>query len=483
MKLFSQTAELKAIKSITAGAKMEAVSSKILRPGSKLELNALNVHSKIDSSSYLLASLDPSYFHYDPCKAAYERIVTIAKKRATILSYTDLLEDLSLNEEFRDILSEYNKRPVASLTEAISLMDTLGKYRKARILYFSAKNILEHLKSNEIDVDMILDETANRITEARTQTLDKDPILTIGKDANALDLIDDALSTEDDLLLKTGFIEFDNRSGGLPAEGVMLIAATTGGGKSTLRMNLLRNMYKLNKIDTITVSFEMNPRKETRRFLSSLSSVPLWKFNNKALTPEDRSNCKDAWKKFHRFGKKYDCRYSIMCPTRGLTIQQVLMLLKPYSFKVICIDYVSLLDGVDEDNQARMLKSIVRECKLFSGSNKCLIILLAQLDEAAGHIRYSRGMLEDADACWQWNYTGAEDRDRNRLPIKQKKARDGELFDFELEENFKCMQVLNTEESISAAAEGYTPRKLKEKGDDSDQIDPLDDSGVAYAVD
>jgi intein/homing endonuclease len=82
--------------------------------------------------------------------------------------------------------------------------------------------------------------------------------------------------------------------------------------------------------------------------------------------------------------------------------------------------------------------------------------------------------------CWVWNYTSAEDRDRKRLPIKQKKARDGELFDFDLEDNFACMQVLNTEESLNEAAREYTPRKSK---DEDNQLDPLADTGVAYAVD
>lgn len=468
MKLFSQTAELKAIKSITAAAKREATTGLILSS------------NNMNASSYLLANLDISYFHYEPCKAAYSRVVSMAKKRATIISYSDLLEDLSLNEEYRDILREYTKKPASTLPEAINLLDTLGKYRKSRILYYSAKSILDHLKSTEIDVDQILDEVANRITEARTQTADQDPILTIGKDANALDLVDEALSMEDDLLLKTGFVEFDTKSGGLPAEGVFLMAGTTSGGKSVLRMNLLANMYKLNKVDVVTASFEMNAKKETRRFLSFLTSIPFWKFQKKALTPADSLLCKEAWKKFHRYGKKNDCRYSLMCPTRGLNIQQLLMLLKPYSFRVIAIDYVSLLDGVTEENQAMMLKSIVRECKIFSGNNKCLIVLLAQLDSEDSRIRYSRGMLEDADSCWTFNYTSPEDRDRKRLPIKQKKARDGELFDFELEENYAMMQVLNTEESIAAAAEAFTPRRLKENQDS--QVDPLDEIGVAYAV-
>lgn len=469
MKLFSQQTELRVIKSITAGSKANTG-------------DGITTRLSITTSSFLLASVDESYFHYQPCKAAYERIMLLARKRSIITSYDELVEDLSLSEEYRDILREYTKKPVKGMSGAKALLETLEKYRRARILYYSAKDILDTLKSDEADIDKLLDATANKITTARTHSLTQDPVLTIGKDANALDLIDIALSTEDDLLLKTGFSEFDRKNGGLPSEGVFILAGTTSGGKSVMRMNLLANMYKHNKIDVASVSFEMNEKKETRRFLSFLSGVPFWKINKKRFNDEDRRACEKAWMKFHRFGEKNDCRYSIMCPTRGLTIQQTLMLMKPYSFKVIAIDYVSLLEGVDEDNQPRMLKSIARECKIFSSENHCLIVLLAQLDSDDSRIRYSKGMLEDADNAWVWNYTKSEDRDRQRIPIKQKKARDQELFDFELEEAFEFMQIRNPPEEEDAA-KNHKDDHRRSKDKSSNEGDPLIDTPVDYVVD
>ena len=60
------------------------------------------------------------------------------------------------------------------------------------------------------------------------------------------------------------------------------------------------------------------------------------------------------------------------------------------------IDYVSLLDGVDEKDQWKALSAIVRQCKLFSAENHCLVIALDQLDSDDDRIRYSKGMLEHA---------------------------------------------------------------------------------------
>lgn len=457
MKLYSLKAEIKAIKTI-------AVS------------NNLKSQLKLNASTFLLGSLDSSFFHYPPCKEAYARIMTMLRLRSVTLSYQDLLEDLSISEDSRDLLREDTRSGCKDLVSAEAVLETLSKYRKARILYYSAKDIVESFKKSSVDVDELLDNITDKVTEARTSTIDRDPILTLGKDSNALSFIDEALSAEDDLLLKTGFTEFDRRSGGLPAEGVFLMAGTTSGGKSVMRMNMLFNMFMINKIDVATVSFEMNAQKETRRMLSFLTEIPYWKFNKKALSDEEKEQCRKEWKRLDKFGKKHGCKYSLLCPTKGLNIQQTLLILKPYKYKVIAIDYVSLLAGVEDENQPKMLKSIVRESKIFSGENKCLIVLLAQLDSDDSRIRYSKGMLEDADSSWVWNYSKAEDRERQRIPIVQKKARDQELYNFELEENFGIMQITNPPEASEYKQSSVTTEKQVL------DVDPLDKTEVEYAV-
>lgn len=425
----------------------------------------------------LLAALDESFFHYEPAKAGFNRILNLVKKRAQIISYDELVEDPSLNEEYRDILREHTKKPVTDLSRAKNLLATLDKYRKARMMYYMAKNILDDLKSPEIDVDKMLDGVTNRLTSIRSHDNEVDPVLTVGKDGNAYSLLHEALSLETDMLLKTGFKEFDEKNGGLPDEGVMLLAATTSGGKSVTRMNLMKNMYHINKVDVATVSLEMNAKKETRRLLSSLTGIPFWKFVKQKLSDRERALCKAAWKRFHRFGKANDCRYALMCPTRGLSIQQLLILLKPFGFKVIAIDYISLLAGVSDDNQWRILSDIARECKIFSSENHCLIVLLAQLDSDDDRIRYSKGVLEHADAAWVWNYSKPEQREQKILPVRIMKARDQELFNFDLRENFAMMQVLNMDDEVPDC-ESSTPSSGSSSSATEDDI--LGDGEVSF---
>lgn len=419
-----------------------------------------------------MSTLDDSFFYYEPCKAAYKRILTISKKRGRIISYDDLLEDPSLDEEFRDVLRENKTRSAKTSDAARELIDGLDKYRKTRSMFFMAKEILDKLKEPKVDVDALLDDVTNSITTTRSKENVGDLVQSVGKDANALGLIDEALSTEDDILLKTGFKEFDERNGGLPAEGVLLLAATTSGGKSTLRMNLLRNIYKLNKVSCLTVSLEMNAKKETRRLMSSLTNIPYWKFVKQKLSDAERKETRREWRRFHKFGVDNECRYAVLCPTRGLSITSLLMLVKPYGYKVIAIDYISLLEGLSDDNQWRVLSEITRECKVFSAENKCLVVLLAQLDSEDDRVRYSKGITENVDSAWVWNYSKPEQRELKVLPVKQLKARDQELFPFDLKENFGFMQVLNMDDDGGVD-------DSKPSGTENDD-DPLGEKHINY---
>ena len=427
MKLFSTTLEQIAIRSICSSEEKVA--------------------------ALLLSSLDTSFFHYEPCKAAFERIRSVAKKRSVILEYTELLEDPALGEDFRDILREGDVRRCRSTVKAKRLISSLDKYRKARQLYEMAKNVIETLKKESVDVEALMDEVADVLTVARSREDIAELIHTLGKDGNALDLADEAMSVEDEVLLKTGYKEVDDKNGGVPSEGVMLLAATTSGGKSTLLMNLLMNMYKINKVSVANVSLEMNKNKLTRRMLSRMTRIPYWKYVKKALTKEERAASRKAWRRFHNYGEKYDCKHSLICPTHSVSITSLLTTLRPYGYRVIGIDYISLLEGVDDKDQWRILSSITREAKIFSAENKCLVILLAQLDADDERIRYSKGILEHVDAAWTWNYYKPEVKETKTLPIKQVKARDAMLYPFELREDFETMSVLNMDEDSAPSSQ------------------------------
>ena len=417
----SQKTEIKCIKTIT---------SHELPQNKRLKILGLLTNSE--------------YFYYPPVKAAHARILLFAKKRSEIITFDDLLEDPAIEKDFRDILSNADTiRICQSNKEIRHMVGTLEKYRKIRAIYEAASKAINSLNADKFDEDSIIDTLAGDVTKARQITSEEEEMCIIGKDGNSYGLIKEVLYSKAPKLLKTGFDEYDELNGGLPTEGVMIIAATTSGGKSTMLLNLLINLYRINKISVSKVTFEMSKNQETNRFLSNLSGIHYKKFTRGLLSPREKREAEHAHDLFFKYGSKHGCRFATISPERGMTIDDVFITMKPYGFKVIGVDYISLLKGVDSDNQWKIMGNICAQAKSYSRANHCLVILLAQLDDETSKVRYSNGMKENCDVLWKWNYSKEETRETRTLDIRADKVRDGELCTFPLREMFEIMTIDN----------------------------------------
>lgn len=422
--------------------------------------------------SMMLGKLSKEFFHYPPCVAAFDRISAIARKRFEMVEYADLLEDPAMEEEFRDILRDTDIKCCKNKKAINKVVDTLDAYRQIRIIYDGCSEALDKLEGEKVDNDALMDNLADKITRARRSVEDEHKIVNIGANhSNADDVVENVLYKVEDELYKTGFTAYDERNGGLPKEGVMILAATTSGGKSTVLMNILVKLYLICKLKVFRVSLEMGDEQEMERLLSHLSGVPFWRIKQGKLRPKDRERIKTKYDEFKKFGEENGCTFSSMSPVRGVTFDDALRTVKPYSPHVIGVDYVNLLEGVDDENQWRKLSGIVREAKIFSRETKSLVIILCQLDSDSDKIRYSRGMKEHADIVWIWNYSKKEQRELNVLPINVDKVRDGEVFSFDLSERFDIMTVENMESDGSNAYDSDDPSDEPDSPDSDDEDD------------
>jgi replicative DNA helicase len=421
MQVYSQDMELRCIKTLTSTKIPERIRST------------------------LLGHLNVDYFHYPPTAAAFERIAIVAKKRFELMSFVDLVEHPALSEDFRDILKDAEVKSVKSKKAMSRMVDSLDDYRKIRIVVDTASKALDQLESDSVDIDELLNVITDKITKARRNIGQEDEFIIIGGKNNkhADDIVHEVLNNLVEPMIPTGFTDYDNRNGGLPEEGVVLLAATTSGGKTAVLMNLMVNLYLLSNKRVCRISLEMGDKQEMQRVLSRLSGVAFWKIKQGKLNPKEKLRIKKAYANFKKHGAKNSAEFTTICPTRNMTIDDALRMIKPYGFDVVGIDYVGLLDGVNDDNQWKVLSNIIRDCKVFSRETKSLIIVLCQLDDESDKLRYSKGMKEHADVMFSWNYSKKEQRELKILPINVDKARDGELFSFQLGERFEVMTVDN----------------------------------------
>jgi hypothetical protein len=150
-----------------------------------------------------------------------------------------------------------------------------------------------------------------------------------------------------------------------------------------------------------------------------------------------------------------------------MTIEDILASTYPYNSRVLIIDYISLLKGVDGDDAWQKLGAVARYCKVYAETHNKIIILLAQLSDE-GMIRYSKAIFEHANYAWKFVATAAT-REQEIINIEQAKARNGRLFPFTLKSTLSNMRIrdldIEEKEALHDGANRSTVGKGKgEKG-------------------
>lgn len=404
------------------------------------ELLALYLIAKGGNASYkLLARLEPNHFFFPATNTAFKRYLKLLSTKSLTMDWNAMCEDPALEDDQREFLRAFD--PSSKFNRKVnveSLIVTLENYRVGRALVKLVNYTTEKLQG-EFEAEQLCNEIADKLTQARTRSEEK-MVFHLGVGNNTTSIVKDILDQQAELpIIPTGFVSYDEVMGGLPDTGVVVLAATSSSGKSMMANQLSLNMQDTGR-DILKVSLEMPIEQEIIRILANQTGIQVAKIKNKKLTKEERLKVKEGYTKFVLKAKKIKNRLSIISPNDDMSMRQVLMQAKPYNYDVIIIDYISLLAEEPGVEMWKHLSNIARQAKQFTMANKCLIILLAQLDEDSNKVRYSRAIKEHCDVMWTWHVTDA-DRENNKMTVNQTKGRNDGLLSFEVDVAFDQMRI------------------------------------------
>lgn len=378
----------------------------------------------------LLAQVTKEHFHHDPTREAIERIFSIVRRDGEIPTYAEVCSDPVLSETNRKLLRKSEAVPIADEKLSRKALKVLHKYYQARNMYFLSENINKSLQEDKVDVDKLLETTADSLAKVRTRADHQTQIFHIGKGNNSAGIVKRILNGDKPNLVPTGFKAFDEKNGGIAYGSLFVLGGSTGGGKTSLALQIAQNMAKLGRESVAYVPLEMNEDETMERLTANISKTPLSKIKQKKCTDEEKKKIVKSYKAFMDDLKEDDLRLTIFAPYEDITYDEALLMLKPYGFKVIIIDYISLLKNVGGDDAWQKLGDVARACKVWAKNNNTIVILLAQVN-AEGEVRYSGAIKEHANNAWFWVAT-KETRDNKVMDIRQLKARNQLLFNFQL---------------------------------------------------
>jgi len=230
---------------------------------------------------------------------------------------------------------------------------------------------------------------------------------------------------------------------------------------STLAAQLGINWADMGE-DVTIIPLEMSEEEMTARLMANASNLDVRKILFKKLSKEEKEIYWKSYKRFVKRKKKTEGSFRIFKPKSDMTIEEIMASVYPLGSRVVIIDYISLLKGVDGDDAWQKLGAVARYCKIYAEMHNIIVVLLAQVSDE-GVIRYARSIAEHANYAWKFVATSAT-REHEIINIEQLKARNGRMFDFTLRAQMGVMRIRDLELEEKEELE----TKTKRKSDDTD---------------
>jgi RecA/RadA recombinase len=405
----------------------------------KAIMTLIGFHDK--PRAYLAAFLRPDHFSDPRTVAMYTRIMAMVKSRNEMPTFETMQHDTLLSDEARELLDSSAYPPAKTEGDAEQLHFALETMRKSRVIMEGLGAAFDYMGQDNIDPEDAFPILEKMLLDARTDQSDE--TLECGADGNFIEATLALLRRKKPDTIPTGFHEYDADAGGLPRGGLTTLAASSGGGKSTMAVQIGVNAVRAG-YNAAIVTLEMSKDQTTGRLDSHLSGVDYGAINRAALTNMQKDVINREAGKWQAECEKLGKRLSIFHRSRA-TLSEIALEMRSLNYDLIIIDYINLLteeEGANKNsNDAKILGDMAKEAKIQSRMGKAAWVMLAQLNEQ-GDVKYSKAIKEHSDVMLTWVYGDAE-KESHLVEIFIAKSRHGRSFKFPLVERFKVQKFDN----------------------------------------
>lgn len=409
-------------------------------------------------------------FYKDDHNTIYEAMMELYEQREPIdvLSLSNRLEEKGQLEKIGG--SSYLTDLVNSVPSASNIAHyakVVQKKSTLRKLIVVSNEITELGYKESEDTEKILDEAEQKLFAVSQKYIKQDfvPIKSILE--SAFNRIDELHKGDHKLRgIPSGFPDMDNILAGFQKSDLVIIAARPSIGKTTLALDLARQIAIAQKIPVGIFSLEMSSDQLIDRMLAAQSGVDLWRLRTGNLKSEDGDD------DFQRIGEAMgilseapifidDAGFSNVMEIRTMARR----LQAEHNIGLIIIDYLQLMEGRSggSDNRVNEISEISRALKQLAKELNIPVIALSQLSRAVesrspqipklSDLRESGSIEQDADIVM---FLYREDREKPDTPNKNivevhvAKHRNGPIGRFSLYFNetsttFKSLERTHTE--------------------------------------
>lgn len=384
----------------------------------------------------LLSTLNQEWFGMPTAQEIWSRVDVLRKNGKPIPSSETLSSDPVLSEKAQNLLKG-QVNPFAE-TEVDHAVDQLDRLRKGRQIFRMLQHVTDICKTNDADLIKAQKEIERCLQQIQSPCLDKELLSYGGDNERTFDLYEELMAQNvNDIYIGTGYSAIDAQQGGLARGRVYTIGAPSGGGKSTFVNNMAINVYRKANKSVGYYSYEMNREECLLRTQANITRIPSDRFQLKKLTPDERKKSDKMLAQFLTHGEKNGCRLDYHCPSQDQTIADVFQQAESLNYDVIVIDYINLMAPLDPRKALwENIGEAFRLAKRFAEKTQKAVIMIVQIDEDTGAIKYAKSIKHHSDGVWTWKWDDTE-KETGQIEINQVKLRNFKPISFPLQAEFE----------------------------------------------
>jgi len=358
--------------------------------------------------------LKPDDFYRDTHKIIYETMLELFERNEPIdiltisneLEAKDLLEKIGGSSYLTTLI---NFVPTAS--NVVQYAKIVQRKKLLRDLIDAAYDITQLSFRESQDIESILDQAEKNIFAVSQRSLKQyfTPIKPALEDA--FERIDQLHKHEGGTLrgIRTGFSDLDNYLAGLQKSDYIILAARPSLGKTTLALDIARNVAVREKKTVGIFSLEMASSQLVDRMLCSQAGIDLWKLRTGRLS--DKGEVNDFTKIQEAIGMLSESPIFID-DTASSTVLEIKTkarrLQAEHGLDLMVVDYIQLIYPADNyDNPVQQMTEISRSLKALARELDVPVLAVSQLSRATeqrspriprlADLRESGSLEQDAD--------------------------------------------------------------------------------------
>ncbi|MFH2231638.1 MAG: replicative DNA helicase, partial [Patescibacteria group bacterium] len=352
--------------------------------------------------------LAPDDFYVDKHRIVYSSMFDLYRQHEPIdlLSLSNRLEELGKLKEIggRSLLTKLSST-VTTSSHIISHAQIIQRKATLRRLIESSSEITRLAYQEEESIQNVLDQAEQRIFSVSQKYIKRNFVPLREVLSEAFERIDEVHRESGTMRgIPTGFDDLDSLLAGFQKSDLIIIASRPSVGKTSLALDMLRNVALGAKVPVGLFSLEMSKEQMVDRLLCSTANVDLWKMRTGHLSDEeDFKNIGNAMGLLSEAPIYID-------DSATLNIMEIRTkarrLHTEHGLGMIIIDYLQLMQSGQAENRVQEVAEITRGLKSIARELEIPVLALSQLSRAVeqqnppiprlAHLRESGSIEQDA---------------------------------------------------------------------------------------